>query len=561
MNTSTIPTGQQLLLAIADALRLDLGKAASSSTCKNAAADRRVKPATRDELARAVARALNDVDLVRPAASVPRNATDPRYDELDDNVARGLGEFLHAWDQTLTDMRTFNPAGASSYLAVMPFVRLGLEDLAVRWAARSFGRASYFLDGDIEIVTDAIVEGRAFIESVRHALRATSTKRAQLVEDTIPPDTYRDWAEKRVLPQSSSIDSLVSFFTTAGKADAGITLDLRIVVALTELWTWLRRLGVPECARRQMAQGFLIWMKTVVVLLARTNIDEDERAWMIVRGARNPITQERLAALADERVVGRFARDLRVLGGSWTPVVRGNSGSLADLALAAGDERASRRADDPDLELSDDQLLAVTLCIPRDLWMKDGVVDVETDDLTPAMLEAAGTAAIHVGAYPRACTLLRRAATLAPDDVWPRIYLARALHLGGRVHDAEAVARAALAIASESDAHLVLGHILIDLGRFHEAIASLESAARHTKQRPVVYAYHALALARLGEWKGAVEQAELGSALDPRNSACWEILVLAYRALGDAPRARLAAKELAHLGGAVSMSPRSPTAI
>lgn len=550
MEHFSLPTAQQLLASIAQGLRLDLDSrtyAMSTSTRKTLAAGERVKPDTRATFAFAVAEALNDAQLLTPTKR--HDATAAR--QFHDPVARGLGEFAIAWDECVADSRTFNPAAARTPLSVLPLVRLGLADFGVRWASRSLGRRSYFLETDPLVASSALVEGSSFMAVVRHALSVGPSKRARLV-DAFSEDTVRGW-EDHALPINESLERLQKFFEEKCGLDAGLELDLRVAVALTELWRWLREIGIPDVACSKMAEGMLRWMQLVAALCVQSEITDDELIWTVLRGARNPFAKRRLENLSDRLADVGFARDLEVLGESWIPTMRIDTGPLADIPLAASDERAARTQDDPERLLGDQELLAVTLCLPTNHSF-EAKSNASAHEPSAASLEAAGTAALNAGDFEAAATLLLRAVERDPSAAWPRVFLARALQHLGLFRDAEMHARMAITTdPSISDAHLVLGSVLIDTGRPSEAIVSLDEATKRGSPQPaVVCAYRAQALTAMNRFAEAVESCQRGVDLDPANVACWSGLAALHARTGNDREAKLAAKMLAHLGGSPS---------
>lgn len=408
MTSKFVPSAQQLLAAIAGGLRLSDFAAAgvpapSQSTRKSFAAGKRVKPATRHEYAFWLAAALNDAQLLTPL----RRTTSEMARQNDDAVARGIGEFALAWDECASDARTYNSAATESCLSVLPFVRLGLAELAIRLACRNLGRRSYWLLADLGRSRDALVGGAVFMENVRYLLEVAEVKRARLV-DALSPELVRAW-EAGALPQAGSIEKLRVFFEQHANLDAGVELDLRLSVALAELWQWLESIGVPQVARSRMADGFLSWTRTVAALMVQAEIAAEDLEWGVVRGARHPEFGLRLGSLASNVPSAKFAADLRALSGSWTARVRVDTGGLVDIALAASDQRAALPVDHPDARLADEELLAANLCLPSNPF--EAPVRRAEDEGTASTLEAQGTAALNMGDFAtaeRSCRGRRR---------------------------------------------------------------------------------------------------------------------------------------------------------
>lgn len=116
------------------------------------------------------------------------------------------------------------------------------------------------------------------------------------------------------------------------------------------------------------------------------------------------------------------------------------------------------------------------------------------------LLTAVGRLLVSQGRYAEAIDELQSAARRLPNDLAIQTELGKALRQGGRPQAAVAVLDAVLAIEGGTvEALRARGQVLVDLGRFEDALRDLERVRRH--HRPATRAAYALALAALGRWE------------------------------------------------------------
>jgi Flp pilus assembly protein TadD len=547
--SSTIPTAQALVSAVARALRLTghpvFRSKVSHTTRKTFARDGRVKPETREEYVRGLAHAINSQHVMFPCATAAELPTPSDRDA--DLIARGIGEFAIAWDTCVRDTLAYGSGATSTPIGILPFVRLGLEDLGLRLAGHALDRPSWLLRAPADDVAAGLSVGSAFMPALRHLLREFGLKRVHLL-DEIPLDTLEGWEQEAVLPTAENLGRLAKFFTAREGVPLGIQLDLRIAVALSELWRWLRAQQVPDVACRRMAEGFVDWTRAMATWIARERMTSDEIGWTVLRGARNPTIAVKWISLAITMPNRRLADDLRVLPGDWTSRCRSENGVLGDMSLGATDARDSLRHDSGDRVLEDDDLLAVLRCIPPvSRWndCKRGIVTLPTS----AELEGTGAKLLHEHRWTEAIRYLTHAAALEPCSAWPRIALAQALEGAGALDDAETAITAAMRLdPTVVDAHLVHASILLAENRPHDALATLEGIAERSAQPAVVMQYMTQAYIALARWTDAERTARCGLEHNREHTVLWTALAVCLDHQGRLREARAAAKEAAHRG-------------
>ncbi|MFO0695469.1 MAG: tetratricopeptide repeat protein [Polyangiales bacterium] len=547
MDLFTLPNGRQVILAAARGLRLDLDAVppdikVSASTRKTQARGERVAEKSDVAMIEVVADALVRQALTDRLQGLTASETA----ELRGWVAQGIYEFVQHWDHAVRDTATFTPAARRTTLVVLPFVRLGLLDLALRLQARAGLGLVYFLSESVETRAREVVDGSAFVLCLKKTLELGSLRRIDLV-DAFTEDTVRAW-EEGALPIPATMRQILAFLDGHGLAAANVGLELRLSIALCELWSWLEDLGIPESARVSMAEGFLSWLRIIATLAAEESVDRDERFMTIVRGARNSAMKTRLETLSDHVADPWLEADILHLGSDWTPRCRFYSALLGDIAFAAEELRRTGVLASDDAVESDVATVAHSMCIPRDPFSKRD--DRTAEAIDAANLEGLGTVAMQHGNPVAAVSALRDAARLNPDDPWPRIRLAQALYETGDCAGAEKVIRAALDMRNDiADAWLVLGAVVLAAGRPGEARAYLEQALEGSGQPAVVHAYRAAAFLAEARAKEAGEAANAGLACDRKNVECWRFKSLALAALGDAKGAARAADEVRHRSG------------
>ena len=99
-------------------------------------------------------------------------------------------------------------------------------------------------------------------------------------------------------------------------------------------------------------------------------------------------------------------------------------------------------------------------------------------ELAPQLAEAHGRVAdllLGTGKRSEAAAVYERAAAAAPDTTFGRLCAAKALAIHDRTKEAEERLRDLIARdPASAEAHLVLGHVLIEAGRFEDAAANFE---------------------------------------------------------------------------------------
>jgi Flp pilus assembly protein TadD len=544
-NPKHLPTGQQVVAAVAKSLRLTTHTTyvtrMSDTTRKTFAQGSRVKPAIREEYVRGLAAALNARHLLFPLAT--ERGTD--RDEDVAVIARAIGEYGAAWDLCAIDTLSFS--GALHPLMVLPLARLAFEDLGLRLACHARGRASWLLEAPQEEVVTSILDGKSFRKALQFFLRSYGLRRVDLIE-RLPVDTVEGWEQEGALPNDASISRVVAIFLERSNVPLGIDLDLRVAVALAELWSWLRRWEIPEVAVVRMAQGFVAWTRAMATWSERLHKTSDAVAWTALRGARDPAIALWWPGLSSTMPHPRLAADLRFLGGHWSPVCRFDNGALGDLALAAQDARASLRPDAKDLELADDELLAVLRCLPPPAHWGD----YERLIAAPPSAEGAesrGTALLHEHRYAEAVQWLLVACERAAASAWPRIYLAQALEGLGDITGAEfAICEALRLDPSIADAHLVHASVLQARDRHVESLKALDGIAARSEQPAVVMQYEAQAYVGLRRWSEAEAACRAGLGYNQEHATLWSLLAASLDQQGRRREAIDAAKEAAHRG-------------
>lgn len=554
-----LPSAQEIIAAFAQSLRLtahpSFVSGTSSSTRKTFARGDRVKPAIRDEYVRGLAAAMNAHHCLFPLASrneaQPPNATDADY------IARGICEFAIAWELCVGDTLSYSGTVRSQPLAILPMIRLALEDIGLRVACHARGRSNWLLGAAEAEVADALAAGSAFMPTVRYLLQEHGLRRSDLTEH-VPVDTVEGWERDGSLPSDANLTKLADFFLAHDRVRLGVQLDLRIAVALSEFWRWFKSRRLPEVAHVRMALGFVAWMRVMARWSERAHATGDAVAWTVLRGAHDPATALWWPTLAAAMPHPRLAADLEVLSTDWTPACRNDNGALGDLELAARDARGSLAPDSPDRSLQDYDLLAVIRCLqPPHRWH-----DESRRIIAPATLaetEGRGTWLLHNGQHHEAVTWLRRAVVEEPASAWPRIFLAQALEGAGQLHAAEEAIRAAMELDSTiADACLVHASILTALERPLDALRTLQGVEGRSGQPAVVKQYEAQAYFVLKQWADVEAAARRGLEHNRDHATLWSLLAAALDRQGRRLEARAAAKEAAHRGDPLMLEALSP---
>ena len=129
---------------------------------------------------------------------------------------------------------------------------------------------------------------------------------------------------------------------------------------------------------------------------------------------------------------------------------------------------------------------------------------------TPLTLAALGLAMNVRKMYDEARAVLLRSLELAPDSPEAVAALAEAEAGLGNVDAAESHAQRALATASNNaTAHLVMGLVQMQRGRFLEAITAFQASLSSEPTNPKTYYQLSLAYARLGDEANAQRFVEL----------------------------------------------------
>ncbi|GEM_PF-4444207 len=548
MDINPHPSAQQILGSIVRAMRLSskLSPKLSKTTRKTFDKGERVSNGTRHEYVTELAALLVELGFPVPLDQVH----EVRPDHLREFVAGGIGTYALMWDRCQSYFGSYGPRDSDPLLTCLPMLRLALQDLAVRLCLLGIHRHHKHVSALVEHGPSALTEKRAFLCFLRFQMNLSDIRRTDIVGVGIGESTFEEW-EAGALPQSASLESLACFLENEPQKQKTLELELRIVVALDELWRWLADVGLPDSHRRELATSFLTWMAHYGLGFVQGhegNDQEKETARIngIVCGAREPSIGHGVAGLSRMASDHGVRVDFHALGGKWNPAIKRWYGFLN---LETGSE--DTRRDYPELpeDWTDREIVAWGFVSFRLLSDPSGVKRTVVDnDCVKA--EGLGATARQAGDPVTAERILKDAITLDPTEPWLHIELAQALEYQFRLPEAlQAVDEAISRDPEIFDAHMLRSRILFTAHHGDEALVSLATAGAMRPGDPVVDEWCGYAYKVLGRRGDALTAFRRSRRKSPQHSPAWENEAKLLLEEGDYTGAMRAAKEAEYLGG------------
>jgi tetratricopeptide (TPR) repeat protein len=255
--------------------------------------------------------------------------------ELRTLAVQSLQSFLQSWDEVTGLVRSTTTPIERWDHGCLPWVRLLLQDVAVRTAAYLLLRGQALPS---EEAWSEVACGRALRRAVESARQAGNYPREQLARDAgVAASTVDEWMAGRQLPQSESLENLAHALAAhTGRPAGHVALELRAVVAAADLVSFFReRLGHEDThhiVRAFASSVAYFWHFVDGAALPPSR--RELRLWqLLLGGALEPSSIHLFRSAAAETLDQELQLDLLALGeGRWGERIWGwySEGDLRD---------------------------------------------------------------------------------------------------------------------------------------------------------------------------------------------------------------------------------------
>lgn len=546
-----VPLGAAALGWAVEALRLRKDVATKAglgqSTVDRFLNSERVSDANAEAVLRAVVGALFTGEVLA-AFGIP----EVYFSSFVGSVVEGVKLYLGTWNHSASMLNSTVVPVAQAEHRLLPWVRLVLIDLAVRFGAFLRARNLSFPSDDF---VAAASEGKAFA----HALElARSTHRPPLTHEQlhkkarVGKNQPAAWLSGTALPQSETIRFIAAALAEDGsKSEALVEFDLRVAVAASALVRALTELIDPERTGNYV-RAFFSLAEHVDYFLSQSRYSDDPGTnWSLVAlGARNPNAAFILRSASRNTLNQLYIGDLLAAGGDWTSRLTHWAQILANPERAAQTFSAESGMSVAEAQ-EGIQLAAMAMLTLPQLGIPDGieVVRFTGDDKFKARnrqfhFGLARARADHRGAETHA----RRMVELEPKNAQYHFDLAVTLSELG--HPDEAIVECEIAAQLDPSwevPKVEVGIIQLNHGRTEAGVETLERLARTMKTATNLLYNLGVGLMRLQRIAEAAARFEAVLLDRPDHAFALDLLAHCLLVLGD-PNGLRRAREAAELG-------------